>query len=81
MFLNGCQACLNLCSPFIIKPLIEYVKTGENAWSPTIEFWDTSDVEYLKWLTPQTQYGLSLAFMLVFTQGFGYILAETINFK
>ena len=74
MFMNIINACLNMSSPFLIHPLINFVKTGENAWAGTIDFWDTSKISWLKWLTKGDQYGLTLALLLVFTQGFGYIL-------
>ena len=52
MCLNAIQATLSLSSPFIIKPLIEFVKTGENAWEPSVSFFDTSEISWLEWFTP-----------------------------
>lgn len=66
MLLNLLNACLNMSSPFIIKPLIDFVKTGENAWAPNIQFWDLSGT-WLSFLSPEDQYGISLALILVFT--------------
>lgn len=67
MVLNGVQALLQMSSPFIIKPLIQYIKTGQNAWEGKVEFWQTSHLPIVAWLTPETQYGLTLALTLVAT--------------
>ena len=66
MLLNIMNALLTMSSPFIIKPLIDFVKTGANAWAPTIKFWDTSGT-WLSFLSEGDQYGLCLALLLVFT--------------
>jgi hypothetical protein len=55
---------MNMTSPFIINPLIQYVKTGENAFYPTVKYFDTKDT-WLSYLTPEKQYGLSLGLILV----------------
>lgn len=80
MFLNAISACLQMSSPFIIQPLIQYIKDGKNAWSPNIEFYDFDEDSWLHVLTPEKQYGITLALLLVFTQGLGYILSENITF-
>lgn len=54
MLLNGLQALLQLSSPLIINPLIQFIKTGENAWDPYVTFWDTSEINWLSFLTPRT---------------------------
>ena len=51
MCLNALQAVLNLLSPFIIKPLITYIKTGKNALYPHIKFWTFTG--WFKFLTPE----------------------------
>jgi hypothetical protein len=67
MFLNAISACLQMSSPFIIRPLIEYIKDGKNGWSPNIEFYNFEEDSWLHALTPEKQYGISLALLLVFT--------------
>jgi len=81
MALNACGSLLQISSPFIIAPLVDYVKDGENAWADHISFFDTAGSAWLAWLTPERQYGVSLALLLVATQGTGYILSENIGFK
>lgn len=67
MLLTSIQAVCNLSGPFWIRPLIQYIKSGENAWADYISFFDTKDISWLAWLTPEKQYGVTLALLLVFT--------------
>ena len=66
MCLNGIQSLLQISSPFIISPLIDYVKDGENAWADKISFFDTTGTKF-EYLTPQRQYGICLSLNLVLT--------------
>lgn len=52
MSLNAISACLQMSSPFIIQPLIQYIKDGKNAWSPNIDFYDFDQDSWLHALTP-----------------------------
>ena len=68
MILNSTQAALGLLSPFIIKPLIQYIQDGKNAWVGTIDFFDLSQkAPWLAYFTPERQYGLSLTLILILT--------------
>jgi len=40
------------------------LKQSENVWDPTFNFWDTKGTS-LEVLTPERQYGLTLALLLV----------------
>ena len=51
MVLNAINAFMNMSTPFIIKAMIGYVKTGENPTS--FKFWDTKDT-FMTFLTPET---------------------------
>ena len=42
VILTSLQAIMNIGGPFIIRPLVQFVKDGENAWSGWFNFWDTS---------------------------------------
>mgnify|MGYP006893772068 CR=1 FL=1 len=64
MVLNILLALLRTSSIFIIHPLVDYIKNGENAWAPTIPFHKFSDGSFL---TPEAQYGVTLALILIFT--------------
>lgn len=81
MGLNALGSLLQISSPFIIAPLIDFVKDGENAWADHISFVDTSGNKWFEYLTPERQYGMSLALILVATQGTSYLLSENIGFK
>ena len=51
MILNATNASINMSTPFIIKAMIEYVKTGQNPTS--LKYWDTKDT-FMSFLTPET---------------------------
>lgn len=51
MFFNTVQSIITILSPFMIKYMIDFIKTGENPFAKTFNFWDTSDIEWLSWLT------------------------------
>lgn len=54
MFLNSILAILRLSSIFLIKPLVEFIKDGENRWEMYgINFIDTSSSGLFSLLTPQ----------------------------
>ena len=50
MFLNVVTACLSMTSPFIIKAMILYVKTGTNPTS--LSFWDTTGT-FMEFISPE----------------------------
>mmetsp|Transcript_17853 Transcript_17853/g.30300 ORF Transcript_17853/g.30300 Transcript_17853/m.30300 type:complete len:578 (+) Transcript_17853:575-2308(+) len=79
VLMNAIQATLQMSSPFVIKPLIQYVKTGENAWD--VHYFDPPESGWLSLLTPEKQYGLTLSLILVLTQAVSYLLSEQIQFK
>jgi len=83
MILTITSSILSLSSPFLIKPLIQYIKTGENVWSEQygIEFFDFTGNKYLEWIKQDMQYGICLALMFVLSQGFGYLVTENISFR
>ena len=58
MFLNIFVTLLNLCGPYLIKQLIDYVKNGQNAWS--IMWVPISGI-----FTFEQEYGLMLVLLLV----------------
>ena len=80
MALTTITSLMNLCGPFIINPLISYIRDGTIPdWllERGITFWDSGDwPEWLTWLTPTKQYGLSLATILVLSQALSYIVQE-----
>jgi ABC-type multidrug transport system fused ATPase/permease subunit len=80
MAYNFLQTCLTLVAPFIIKYLIDYIKYGENPWADKFNFWDTSDISWLSWLTRDLQYGLTLVMILNLSQLLSYIIQENIWF-
>jgi len=43
MIMTLTSSILQLSSPLLIKPLIEYVKTGENKWEGKVTFFDFQD--------------------------------------
>ena len=57
--------------PYIIKQLIDFVKTGKNSWNIT---WDPF------YFSPETEYGLLLVFILILSQGITYLVSEHITF-
>ena len=75
-FLNAVQSVLMLLGPFFINILVDYIRTGTNPYKQYVAFFDTSDIEHLEWLTPDMQYGLTVALSLVISQAFAYILTE-----
>ena len=46
------EVALKLLNPYIIRALVEYVKTGENQFSEQVPFWEIKNVSWLEWLTP-----------------------------
>ena len=71
MFLNIFVTVLNLCGPYLIKQLIDYVKNGTNAWQ--IVWVPVTGV-----FTFDQEYGLLLVALLVVTQGLTYFVGEHI---
>jgi len=59
MFWSVVQAFLTVMAPFIVKFVIEYIKTGEDPYNFG---WK---IESIPWLTPEKQYGLMLIFALI----------------
>jgi len=54
--------------PLLIPMLITYIKDGQNAWEKyDIQFHKFADDHQMSWLTQQKQYGLTVAFILVFS--------------
>lgn len=70
------EVTLKLIAPYFIRFLVEYVKTGENQFKEYIPFWEIKDVAWLEWLTPEKQYGLFLAILLVATQFIAFMIEE-----
>ena len=73
IFLNIVTTVLSLSGPFLIKKLIDLIKTGKNAWE--IEW------EPISSLPQETEYGLLLVAILVMTQGVSYFVSEHITYK
>jgi ABC-type multidrug transport system fused ATPase/permease subunit len=71
VFLNVLETLLTLLGPLLIKQLIDFVKTGKNAWRIT---WDPF------WFSLETEYGLLLVGILVMSQGFTYLVSEHITY-
>lgn len=69
--LTSITTLMKLSGPFLINPLITYVRDGDIPDFLTdkgINFFDNSAwPDWLSWLTPTTQYGISLALLLVLT--------------
>lgn len=70
------ECSLKLASPYLIRIMVDYIKTGENQFSDILPFWEIKDVSWLTWLTPQVQYGIAVALVLVLTQFVAYIIEE-----
>lgn len=81
MALTSLTAVLNLVGPFIIRPMVDFIKTGENAWADWCPFFDTSNNTLLYWLTPEKQYGCTLALLLVGVKSTNYLLQEIVDYK
>lgn len=64
MFFNLVQTLINILSPFLVKYLIDFIKTGTNPFSDLFDFWDTSQIGWLAWLTKDMQYGICLGVTL-----------------
>jgi len=73
IFLNVLTTVLSLVGPYIIKKLIDYVKTGkcpkEFMWAPMTNF------------SQPKEYGLILVALLILTQGITYFVQEHISFE
>ena len=80
MIFNIFLSMMYMVSPLIIKPLVKFVEDGKNAWAPDVQFYDTSEIEWLKFLDQEKQYGLTLAMALVISQGVCFLGAEYASF-
>ena len=76
MILKVLELLTTIVSPYLIQFIVDYVKSGENPYKETFPFWEIKDVEWLEWLTPEQQYGFTLALLLVLSQLTGYIIQE-----
>jgi hypothetical protein len=79
-FFNGLVMALQMTMPTIMKYFVDFINTGDIAIS-FISFIDTSENEWLKFLTKQRQYGLLLSFMVIFIQAITFILTQHITFR
>ena len=80
MVLNILLAVLRTSSIFIIHPLVNYIKDGQNAWAPTVPFHRFSKDSFWHVFTPEAQYGMSLALLLIFSQALSFVLQENITY-
>lgn len=72
---------ISLLQPLLIKVLIAYIIDGLNAWEQYgITFYKFPDDHTLSWLTPDKQYGLSIAMIIVFTQALKCVIDENCSF-
>ena len=78
IILNSLQSCFQMATPFVMMPLVQYIKTGENAWG--VEYLDTKDT-WLGFLTPERQYGLTLALIFTLIQSGTYFISENVMFE
>lgn len=65
----------------IVHPLVDYVKTGENAWASFMPFYVFPEGSYLAGFTPEAQYGITLALLLILSQAVSFVLSENITYK
>ena len=47
------ECTLKLASPYLIRIMVDYIKSGENQFSNILPFWEIKDVSWLMWLTPE----------------------------
>lgn len=81
MSCNFCSICLMFCQPFFLNYIIDYVNDGENkVYDWGIHFYDFSNIEWMKWLTTERQYGLSLGLCLLLTQFFKFMIDENVTY-
>jgi ABC-type multidrug transport system fused ATPase/permease subunit len=76
VILNIVSTLMGLCGPFIIKKLIDYIKTGKNPYDYE---WDPVTAPYTDF-DHHTEYGLMLVGILVLSQGLNYIISEHITY-
>ena len=77
MFLYIVLLCALTCvSPFLIKLLVQYIKTGVNPYKDTYEFGAFDADSRFVWATPDVQYGMTLAVVFVLSQMVQFFLQE-----
>lgn len=81
MFLNVLLSLLRMAAILIVHPLVDYVKTGQNAWASFMPFYVFPESSFLNGFTPEAQYGITLALLLILSQAISFILSENITFK
>lgn len=76
--LTSLTSLMNLSGPFLINPLVTYIKDGEipqRVKDMGFTFFDNSTwPDWLAFLTPDMQYGLALALTLVTSQSVAYLV-------
>lgn len=66
-----------LLQPMLIKILITYIKDGVNAWEPYgITFYQFPSDHSLNWFTPDKQFGMSVAMIIVLTNAIKCVIDE-----
>lgn len=81
MVCNFCSICFMFMQPLFLYFLIDFIKNGENRVSDWgIHYYDFEDISWMKWLTTQRQYGLSLGLCLLLTQLCKFIIDENVMF-
>lgn len=79
--LTTITAAMNICGPFLIDPLIDFIQNGKQPKDDWFPVWDTSGISWLSWLDADRQFGLSIAMAIVLTQALTYVVQETVSFR
>ena len=80
LFWNTFKTSLELTNPFLIKMFVEYIKTGENKYADTFNFWDLSDSHSFSWLTREMQYGFAIAATMLIQNIICCIIGMNVDF-
>lgn len=79
--LSETSVLITMVQPLAIQVLITYIKDGVNAWEQYgIHFYKFPDDHWMSWLTPDKQYGLTVAMILVVSQSVRYVIDENTQF-
>lgn len=80
MLFNFIQTLITILTPYLVKYLIDFIKTGENPWAHIFDFWDTSKVSWLSWMTRDLQYGVAMVLVLNLSKLIAFFINEQLYF-